>query len=1672
MRTFTIFPLLACLLLSLSQVVQAQTHTSIKSGNWSDASTWDVGTVPVSTDDVIINTGHTVTVDINSAQCSNVQIVPAANLIIPAASQLTMGPGGGGNKSLTNNGKLSISGTLNLNGSYIMDNHNAVLVMNTGGNFIIDGNDGTGAGSVADGTSLFALTANVDPNNFTNGSTGGTITIVDPPQGSTSYAMKTAINFAVFSQNITVAFGNGSAATGTSNANGFGISGVFGFGNLVIDNPSGTNRLVTMNAYIGVMGDLTINNGELRTNNNQLFFNGNITNNGILTAFYMQCTSQTGTSVPANRPQSIGGTGIFRDMVSGADASVYALVIINSTPAGVTLQTDNFLVKSLQLNKGPLFIGNNTLISTTAPVTNYNNSWVATNGTGSLKIKSVSSNAVLFPVGTATSYNPVTIKNTGVTDDIGVRVANAVTSPNDANKIVNRQWVLSEGTAGSSNLSATFQWNGNEEAADFNRAFAYVGHYNGSGWDNIMSGVTSGSDPYTTTISGITSLTAFAIGSGSGLSASISDIVESVQSGNWNDAATWNVNRVPANTDMVNIRTGHTVSLDANGSCGTLGIDGTLNAASNTLNIGMPSTHNNAFTVYGTLLNSGATINVNGYMDVKSSSHFTMSAGNININGNDGNTATSVDASHALLNFDQNATSSITGGTVTIINPHWQATGNTMDGYLPAFGDSSHLQFGDGLSVQTSNNPNGFVINNANITGLISGYLTINTGNVPSRIVTNNYQDFMVNGHCNIVSGELRSKNGLTVAGNLVNNGVLTIPNYLILAKQSGNATVAQTISGTGIFRSSTSSTANSAFGFQVHNTSAAGVTLQVPLRVQYTYLYAGNIWLGDNDFYSTNYIGGSTSSMFVTNGTGKCWLNSVGSSGYTVPVGDGTHYNPVTITNSGTADTIGVHFSNTVINPNNSAKIVNGFWSLSEKQAGGSNISATFQWNTSQEAPGFNRAVAYVGQYNGSSYTKLNTGSVSGANPYTITATGITSLQDYAIGSGSGLDASVSDAIVSVKTGNWSDATTWSTGTVPTANDAVNINTGHIVTLDADGNCAALTINGTLTANVHTLNVGISSTNNNALIVYGTFSNGGAVINQNGYVLFKTGSVFNMTGGQLVINGNNGNSATSVDATHALLSFENTVTGSVTGGSIIIPNPHLQASGVAIEGYVPTLGTGNTLQFGDGTSSQTSANTKGFEINNSGILQMGNVIINAGNSSSRIVTADNSNPYINGSLTITSGEFRLASSVAVAGDVLNNGILTIPQLLLLQKYSGATTISQTIGGTGVFRNSAVSPLFSLGGIQINNTSGAGVTLNRSLVLQSDVTFIKGNIFLGNNNLSVSGSSNASASSYVVSNGTGSLTVRNVGTSVVLFPVGTALNYNPVTISNAGTVDDFSVNVSATVTSATSITPYVNAQWNISEAVAGGSNVTLNLQWNSGQENAAFNRAQSGIVHFIGSSWVGKPGSVSGSDPYTITASGFTSFSPFAISSNMAALPVTLTLFKGTETAQGVELQWQTASEDNSDRFDIERSADGRNFEAIGFVKAHGTSADINNYSFTDKDPLTGNNFYRLKEVDIDGKYKYSPVITINHHASVEAVHAYPNPVQDVLHIVLPQAFSNGRQVTVIIYGNNGQLIEKQLYANPGSKVQLGTRHLQRGIYLAEIITDNSRKATLLFMKQ
>lgn len=120
---------------------------------------------------------------------------------------------------------------------------------------------------------------------------------------------------------------------------------------------------------------------------------------------------------------------------------------------------------------------------------------------------------------------------------------------------------------------------------------------------------------------------------------------------------------------------------------------------------------------------------------------------------------------------------------------------------------------------------------------------------------------------------------------------------------------------------------------------------------------------------------------------------------------------------------------------------------------------------------------------------------------------------------------------------------------------------------------------------------------------------------------------------------------------------------------------------------------------------------------------------------------------------------------------------------------------------------------------------------------------------------------------------------------------------------------------------------------------------------------------------------------------------------------NFTSFPVEWLSFQAESSPQGVSLQWATAQELNNDYFAIERSSDGRMFEAIGQVAGQGTSDQATAYTFVDARPLQGNSYYRIRQVDMDGQFDYSPTVQTTFRIEGLQVRAYPNPVVDRLEI-------------------------------------------------------------------
>ncbi len=131
-------------------------------------------------------------------------------------------------------------------------------------------------------------------------------------------------------------------------------------------------------------------------------------------------------------------------------------------------------------------------------------------------------------------------------------------------------------------------------------------------------------------------------------------------------------------------------------------------------------------------------------------------------------------------------------------------------------------------------------------------------------------------------------------------------------------------------------------------------------------------------------------------------------------------------------------------------------------------------------------------------------------------------------------------------------------------------------------------------------------------------------------------------------------------------------------------------------------------------------------------------------------------------------------------------------------------------------------------------------------------------------------------------------------------------------------------------------------------------------------------------------------------------------------------LPVQLVQFIATKNDDGsVKVSWATSQEQNSDFYDVERSGDQADWSSIGTVKAKGFSSTTSNYFLTDKTPLSGTGYYRLKMVDLDGKYKYSPTVTVSTDKNSVPLVIYSNPFFDQIRLKINLSRPQNLMMTV-----------------------------------------------------
>jgi hypothetical protein len=158
-----------------------------------------------------------------------------------------------------------------------------------------------------------------------------------------------------------------------------------------------------------------------------------------------------------------------------------------------------------------------------------------------------------------------------------------------------------------------------------------------------------------------------------------------------------------------------------------------------------------------------------------------------------------------------------------------------------------------------------------------------------------------------------------------------------------------------------------------------------------------------------------------------------------------------------------------------------------------------------------------------------------------------------------------------------------------------------------------------------------------------------------------------------------------------------------------------------------------------------------------------------------------------------------------------------------------------------------------------------------------------------------------------------------------------------------------------------------------------------------------------------------------------------------------APLPVKFVGFTLTRKNNDVHIQWSTSEEINADIYQVERSADGSEWNTIAYVAAIGNSSAVNNYSFTDKSISAQVVYYRIKEVDLNGKTTYTPIKSTK--AEIASASATGIRIAAIQNKVLLQfAHEIKGNLTVRFVSKNGQVVDQQTINNPVGQVVLNSK--------------------------
>ena len=360
-------------------------------------------------------------------------------------------------------------------------------------------------------------------------------------------------------------------------------------------------------------------------------------------------------------------------------------------------------------------------------------------------------------------------------------------------------------------------------------------------------------------------------------------------------------------------------------------------------------------------------------------------------------------------------------------------------------------------------------------------------------------------------------------------------------------------------------------------------------------------------------------------------------------------------------------------------------------------------------------------------------------------------------------------------------------------------------------------------------------------------------------------------------------------------------------------------------------------------------------------------------------------------------------------GAVTSLGCLIIDSNTALSDFTGLGTVNYINCYVTIHNNSVLTSLSGLDAVTIFNDDLL-ISNNPSLTNLTGLgscTMIRGNLSMSNNatlaNLFGLGPLISIGSSFARN-----LSIKNNAALTSLIGLGTVTSIGGfIDIGSNAALSDIT-----DLSSVTSIGTYLNFENNTTlTSLSGLGNIDTSTITNL----TIINSTMLSVCEVPSiCAYLANP-----SNSATISGNATGCATRIEVETACAALPIDLVYFQVEIVDDKPSLSWQTASETNNDYFQVEHSMDGHEFIEIGRVEGNRTTMKLNNYIFSHQTPIVGTNYYRLMQMDFDGAFEYSKVISIDYQNSDNKVLVFPNPSNGLVNIHIENP-SNQRMIVKV----------------------------------------------------